>query len=66
MPHIFFYRLWDITQQMTIPFGEVPEAERNEQLGFWWKDRLEYLVDQMRAQDARALYLEFEDDLDLD
>jgi hypothetical protein len=51
---------------MTIPFGEVPEAERNEQFGFWWKDRLEYLVDQMRAQDARALYLEFEDDLDLD
>ena len=29
---------------MTIPFGEVPEAERDEQIGFWWKDRLELLV----------------------
>ena len=48
---------------MTIPFGVVPEAERDEQIGFWWKDRLEFLVDEQRAKDARALYLEFENDL---
>ena len=48
---------------MTIPFGEVPEAERDEQIGFWWKDRLELLVDEKRPKDARALYLEFENDL---
>ena len=48
---------------MTIPFGEVPEAERDEKIGFWWKDRLEFLVDEQRAKDARALYLEFENDL---
>ena len=48
---------------MTIPFGEAPEAERDEQIGFWWKDRLEFLVDEQRAKDARALYLEFENDL---
>ena len=48
---------------MTIPFGEVPEAERDEQIGFWWKDRLELLVDENRPKDARALYLEFENDL---
>ena len=48
---------------MTIPFGEVPEAERYEQIDFWWKDRLEFLVDEQRAKDARALYVEFENDL---
>ena len=48
---------------MTIPFGEVPEADRDEQIGFWWKDRLELLVDEKRPKDARALYLEFENDL---
>ena len=48
---------------MTIPFGEVPEAERDEQIGFWWKDRLGLLVDEKRPKDARALYLEFESDL---
>ena len=48
---------------MTIPFGEVPEAERDEQIGFWWKDHLEFLVDEQRVKDARALYLEFENDL---
>ena len=48
---------------MTIPFGDVPEAERDEQIGFWWKDRLELLVDEKRPKDARALYLEFENDL---
>ena len=48
---------------MTIPFGEVPEVERDEKIGFWWKDRLEFLVDEQRAKDARALYLEFENDL---
>ena len=50
---------------MTIPFGEVPEAERDEQIGFWWKGRLEFLVDEQRAKDARSLYLEFENDLQI-
>ena len=48
---------------MTIPFGEVPESERDEEIGFWWKDRLEFLVDEQREKDARSLYLEFENDL---
>ena len=48
---------------MTIPFGEFPEAERYEQIGFWWKDRLELLVDEKRPKHACALYLEFENDL---
>ena len=39
-------------QYMTIPFGEVPEAERDEQIGFWWKDRLELLVDENRPKDC--------------
>ena len=59
----FFYRLQNSKKHMTIPFGEAPEAERDEQIGFWWKDRLEFLVDEQRAKDARALYLEFENDL---
>ena len=49
---------------MTIPFGKVHEDERDEQIGFWWKDRLELLVDEKRLKDARALYLEFENDLE--
>ena len=48
---------------MTIPFGEVPEAERDEQIGFWWKDRLEFLVDEQRPKDALALHLEFDNNL---
>ena len=60
---IFLYRCRGCRQYMTIPFGEVPEAERDEQIGFWWKDRLELLVDEKRPKDARALYLEFENDL---
>ena len=59
----FFYRYHNATKHMTIPFGEVPEAERDEQIGFWWKDRLEFLSDEQRPNDARALYLEFENDL---
>ena len=59
----FFYRKRDSKKHMTIPFGEVPEAERDEQIGFWWKDRLEFWVDEQRAKDARAWYLEFENDL---
>ena len=48
---------------MTIAFGEVPVDERDVQFGFWWKERLELLVDEKRPKDARALYLEFENDL---
>jgi hypothetical protein len=59
----FFYYRSIVKFSMTIPFGEVPEAERDEQIGFWWKDRLELLVDEKRPKDARALYLEFENDL---
>jgi hypothetical protein len=59
----FFYYQSRTNMPMTIPFGEVPEAERDEQIGFWWKDRLELLVDEKRPKDARALYLEFENDL---
>ena len=59
----FFYYQSRTKMPMTIPFGEVPEAERDEQIGFWWKDRLELLVDEKRPKDARALYLEFENDL---
>ena len=59
----FFYCQSIVKFSMTIPFGEVPEAERDEQIGFWWKDRLELLVDEKRPKDARALYLEFENDL---
>jgi len=60
----FFLSLTEFKKlPMTIPFGEVPEAERDEQIGFWWKDRLELLVDEKRPKDARALYLEFENDL---
>jgi hypothetical protein len=59
----FFYYQLSKKLPMTIPFGEVPEAERDEQIGFWWKDRLELLVDEQRPKDARALYLEFENDL---
>ena len=61
-PSFFYYQLI-AKLPMTIPFGEVPEAERDEQIGFWWKDRLELLVDEKRPKDARALYLEFENDM---
>ena len=61
----FFYYQLIRKLPMTIPFGEVPEAERDEQIGFWWRNRLEFLVDEKRPKDARALYLEFENDLQL-
>ena len=35
---------------------------RNEELGVWWKNRIEYLTKDNRRRDARALFLEFKND----
>ena len=48
---------------MTLPLVEVPESDGDDHIVFWWKDRFELLVDEKLPKDARALYLEFENDL---
>ena len=43
-------------------FGGLPNKELSSGVSQWWRERVQYLIDYGRAEDARCLYLEFGED----
>ena len=43
-------------------FSGLLNKELSSGVSQWWRERVQYLIDCGRAEDARCLYLEFEED----
>ena len=43
-------------------FGRIPNKELSSGVSQWWRERVQYLVECGRAEDARCLSLEFRED----